>query len=49
MKKVIGISLIVVGVGVALFVRLGVGIGIAFVGALVVSPELLSKLTEKRK
>ncbi|HUN63024.1 MAG TPA: hypothetical protein VMU53_13595 [Candidatus Sulfotelmatobacter sp.] len=49
MKKTIGISLIVVGIMVGLFIRLNIGIAVAFLGALFVSPELLAKLTQKRK
>ena len=49
MKRVIGISLIVVGVLIAVFVRLNIGIAVALVGGLLASPELLSKLTERKK
>jgi hypothetical protein len=49
MKKVIGTTLIVIGIAFAIFVRLGIGVFIAFIDVLVVSPKLLSKLAEKRK
>jgi hypothetical protein len=49
MKKIIGISLIVVGVLIAIFVRPNIGIVVALLGGLLASPELLSKLTEKKK
>jgi hypothetical protein len=49
MKKAIGITLIVIGIIVGLFVRLDFGLVIGFVGALLVSSKLLAKLTEKRR